>query len=650
MNVARRHPRFRRLLASLAVSQAGDWLYNLALLAFVYERTHSSTWLAVTTAARVLPIVVCGPLGGVVADRYDRRRLMLASDGIRFVLMLALAGVAAAGLPVALVPIIAALSTAASSVYIPAVAATTPRLVDDADLPAANAARSAIQQVCIVAGPGFGALLLALGPPSLAFAINAATFALSALAVASIPAGAIFAPGAQADEAPDVLRELRDGARALLERPMTMRLVGADIVCSAIYGAQTVLLLLLSRELGLGDHGYGYLLASFGLGGVLGAGAAGRLAAAGRTRVVLVGTMAVLAASTALLADPFGVGGALALRPTRGPRRARPRVADRCASPGEAAREICSLVHPRSSTVPGATDVATPAADAWAQRGGVCQDMAHLVIGGLRSIGIPARYVSGYLHPQADAAVGETGRAASRTPGSSGGTTAGTASTRPTTSSRGDRHVVVATGRDYHDVRPLHGIFSGAGTVLDVRRGRRHPDSPEPGPDSSCSDPRVGWPGDRGPRLHGGGSRKVRAPQGKVVGNTHPGQPAGQCHREQTASRLRGAVRVKRWCKRPPARRATGAARQTPPGARSDSDAFEGGPPESRVDRTRRPATVVADGWSPRALRDRTRPTGRPTPQPRFRRVGRPEVSPCALGEREHVDGRRVVVVRRACG
>src|SRR5215470_2012463 len=73
MNVARRYPRFRRLLAGLAVSQAGDWLYNLALLAFVYERTHSSAWLGVTTAARVLPIVVGGPFGGVIADRYDRR-------------------------------------------------------------------------------------------------------------------------------------------------------------------------------------------------------------------------------------------------------------------------------------------------------------------------------------------------------------------------------------------------------------------------------------------------------------------------------------------------------------------------------------------------------------------------------------------------
>jgi MFS family permease len=313
MNVARRYPRFRRLLASLAVSQAGDWLYNLALLAFVYERTHSSAWLGVTTAARVLPIVVCGPLGGVVADRYDRRRLMLASDAVRFVLMLALALVAAAGLPVVLAPIIAALATAASSAYIPSVAATTPRLVDDADLPAANAARSVIQQVCIVAGPGFGALLLLLGPPSLAFAINGATFALSALAVASIPAGAIFAPGGDAEAAPNVLRELRDGARALLDQPVAMRLVGADLVCSAIYGAETVLLLLLSRELGLGDHGYGYLLASFGLGGVLGAAVAGRAAASERTGLVVIGAMAALAACTALFADPFGVGGALAL-------------------------------------------------------------------------------------------------------------------------------------------------------------------------------------------------------------------------------------------------------------------------------------------------------------------------------------------------
>src|SRR3954454_22718249 len=137
MNAARSNPRFRRLLVGLAVSQAGDWLYNLALLAFVYERTHSSAWLGLTPAARVLPIVVCGPLGGVLADRYDRRRIMIASDAIRLGLMLALAAVAATGLPILLALVIAALATAASSLDRPCVAATTPRLVDDADLPAA---------------------------------------------------------------------------------------------------------------------------------------------------------------------------------------------------------------------------------------------------------------------------------------------------------------------------------------------------------------------------------------------------------------------------------------------------------------------------------------------------------------------------------
>ena len=92
----------------------------------------------------------------------------------------------------------------------------------------------------------------------------------------------------------------------------------------------------------------------------------------------------------------------------------------------------------------------------------------------------------------------------------------------------------------------------------DRRRGAHEPVRSAPGPILVL---RMGWPGDR-VVLRKGSPRKVRAPQGKVVGNTHPGQPAGQCHREQTATRLSvGAVRVKRWCKRPPARRATGAAR-----------------------------------------------------------------------------------------
>src|ERR1700748_2166915 len=100
--------RLHSLLLALAASSCGDWLYNVALLVFVYARTGSATWVAVTTAARVLPVVVLGPLGGVLAGRRDRRRLMIVSAVIRAAPMLALAAVAGTGLAIALAPKIAA--------------------------------------------------------------------------------------------------------------------------------------------------------------------------------------------------------------------------------------------------------------------------------------------------------------------------------------------------------------------------------------------------------------------------------------------------------------------------------------------------------------------------------------------------------------
>jgi MFS family permease len=289
LTAALRIPRFRRLLAALAVSQAGDWLYNLALLAVVFERTHSATWVALTTAARVAPILVGGPLGGVLADRFDRRRLMVASDVVRAVCMLALAAVAGFDLPVVLAPALAALATAAGSPYPSCVAATTPRLVPDQALAGANAARVAVGALCLVAGPGFGAVLLLLGSPTAAFLANAATFVVSALLVLSLPGGPLFAPERSGGSATGFVGEIADAASALRAQPQAVRLVGADVLCSVVYGAQTVLLLLLARHLGLGDAGYGYLLAAVGVGGVVGTLLTGRLASAGRPRMLLVG-------------------------------------------------------------------------------------------------------------------------------------------------------------------------------------------------------------------------------------------------------------------------------------------------------------------------------------------------------------------------
>ena len=297
MRSALRSPSFRRLAGALAVSQLGDWLYNVALLVFVFDATHSVLWVSLTTAVRVLPIVVLGPLGGALADRFDRRRLMILADVVRAALMVLLAAVVMTDAPVVLAPVLAGLATAASIAYPPATAASTPKLVPTADLPGANAVRSVIGAGSVLAGPAIGALLLALTAPAALFAINAATFVLSAVLVAAIPAGPAFTPAGGGDAEP-LRTQLAQGLRELRRHPVAARFVGADILCSVLYGAETVLLVLVSRQDGWGDHGYGLLLAATGAGGVIGTALVGRLSRF--SRVSRIVAMALLAAGAPL--------------------------------------------------------------------------------------------------------------------------------------------------------------------------------------------------------------------------------------------------------------------------------------------------------------------------------------------------------------
>ena len=281
------YPAFRSLLAGLAVSQVGDWLYNLALVTLVYQRTGSAMWAGVATAARVVPIVVLGPLGGVVADRFGRRGVMIVSDVSRLVLMLGLALVAAAHLPVLIAPVIAALATAAGAPYLPCVSAVTPRLVRSADLPGANAARSAVTAIGVIVGPALGGVLLLVGSPAAAFAVNAATFGVAAVFTVAIRDRRVFEVTRNgAGRHAGLVSEIADGAAALRAHPAAIRLVGADLLCSMVYGMQTVLLILVAKHAGLGLHGYGYLFAAIGAGGLLGTSVAGRVAQLGHHRAL----------------------------------------------------------------------------------------------------------------------------------------------------------------------------------------------------------------------------------------------------------------------------------------------------------------------------------------------------------------------------
>jgi MFS family permease len=310
IRAALRYPDFRYLLSALAVSQVGDWLYNLSLVVLVYDRTHSALWAGVTTAARVLPVVVLGPVGGVLADRFDRRRLMIVCDLARVALMLLLAAVAVAGLPIVLAPVIAAAATAAAAPYMPCVAAVTPRVVDDADLPGANAARSAVGGASIILGPALGGVLMFLGSSAAAFALNALTFGLSALAVLAIRDRGVFATRRAAERPAGLFStglfhglfgELAQGAAALRAHPKAVRLIGADIMCSFLYGTQTVLLLLISRQVGLGAQGYGYMFAAIGAGGLIGTALTSRASRSSRPHLVQAAALGAAGLPTVLL-------------------------------------------------------------------------------------------------------------------------------------------------------------------------------------------------------------------------------------------------------------------------------------------------------------------------------------------------------------
>lgn len=135
-------------------------------------------------------------------------------------------------------------------------------------------------------------------------------------------------------------------------------------------------------------------------------------------------------------------------------------IAGASGTPHEAANQICRAVGDAVEYVQGVTGVASTAREAWQERKGVCQDITQIALGALRSVGIPARYVSGYLHPRPSAEVGETVTGESHAwvewfSGSWRGFD-------PTNQIEiGDRHVGVGRGRDYNDVAPLRGVYAG---------------------------------------------------------------------------------------------------------------------------------------------------------------------------------------------
>ena len=326
----------RVLMAAFAISRTGAWVYNVGLIAYVYDHTHSAAWVGGASAGRLLPAIAVGMYGGVVADRFERVRLLAGLDLACFAMMGALGVLAINSAPVAAAIVIAAAVKLCSTVYEPAITALLPAVVPEQQLIAANTLRVTVERVAIAAGSAAGGALLLVGPAWVGFFVNAGSFAASAVLVSLVrvrdrPRPASMAEGADTAEPHDAseksdeteppgrLREALVGMRAVGSSALAVALVVYGAAAALILGIDTIQLVVVSQHrLGTGADGYGYLLAGLGLGGVLAAAVVDRIAAIAHIGLVLLVSMLVYCLPTLALLVVHQPGVAFVIEVLRG--------------------------------------------------------------------------------------------------------------------------------------------------------------------------------------------------------------------------------------------------------------------------------------------------------------------------------------------
>ena len=300
LDLLRRATDYRRLFVATLASGAGTYLAAIALTVDVFDRTGSGTWVSALLIAEFLPAILIGLLLGPLVDRWSRRRLLIGSDLVRLAIFCVLPFAGSATAVVAL----AFVAGLATGFFRPAVYAGMPNLVDDEDLPAANALLQAVENIAWMVGPIVGGVLLAVQGPELAYWLNAISFLLSAALLARIPARRLQAGEI---ESRGHWQDLGDGFRLVRRsRALLTVLVVWNVVLLGSAAVNVAEVVLAKVSLDAGNFGFGILVGASGLGLTLGSLAAGSL-------LDRLGIRNTYAATIAVMALGYGIA---ALAPT----------------------------------------------------------------------------------------------------------------------------------------------------------------------------------------------------------------------------------------------------------------------------------------------------------------------------------------------
>ena len=264
---ALRHRDFRLMWAGQFVSITGSQMQLVTINWHVYLLTHSAAALGLVGLVRVVPIVLCSLAGGVVADAFDRKRLMLATQTTMLLSAAALAAVTALGLRhVWPIYLLTALSSAATAFDNPARQALLPSLVPEEVFPNAVSLGFVAFQVAMVIGPVLGGLVLARFGPAAVYAINAASFLAVIAAVLLIRASG---KGKGGEAGRVSLEALKEGLKFVLATPIMVQTMALDFVATFFASANALLPIFAQNILHVGAHGYGLLAGASAFGAVV---------------------------------------------------------------------------------------------------------------------------------------------------------------------------------------------------------------------------------------------------------------------------------------------------------------------------------------------------------------------------------------------
>lgn len=255
-------PNFLRFWLSQATSQVGDRIHSLALIWLVYKWSNSAMAVGMILVATSLPGILISPLAGILCDRFSRRNIMIAADLARGLVVGWVAWQSYIG-ALGYVGLISAtvLIAMAAAFFNPAALSIIPSLVERDSLTRANAASQLVAGLSAVAGPLFGSALIATIGVPMAFAINAASFVVSAVFIYMVHEQ----PVTQTTTRPGFISEMRAGREALRQAPLIMALLGPIMVVNFFFAAIPVVLPVLAEGVfHAGAAGLGILMSCFG--------------------------------------------------------------------------------------------------------------------------------------------------------------------------------------------------------------------------------------------------------------------------------------------------------------------------------------------------------------------------------------------------